>query len=235
MEEGEKGDDDENDDDDEKDDDEDDEDESGQESEERGKARGDSPTAHANRDEEVAAEMFVSAIREIDDELKECLRLRRRHLVKFNLLRKVLTIVLNERLMKMAIFGSSVVRKVSNYFIHKYLKVDDHTFEALSRSADLTAMAWDETGQKIDATQIKEIAEDADALRNIMYRSDDYLAKGDTTLEQQLDDFFSRDEQSRRRAPEGMAKKSMRKEFEKPVRRDLHVLLDWLDTLERRQ
>ncbi len=180
-------------------------------------------------DNEMLADALENAIVQVDETIKNHLRLRRRHLQKFEHLRKTLTILFDEKLLKMAIIGNSFVRNVSTYFVHKQNSKGELVLDALTRTEEIAKKAHEETGVPVIPEDFRHIGSSSAKLMKLMYQSDDYFSDRQSLVEEQVDTYLGFAEKVREQLPKGMRARNLQNTYSNPKHRDLHVLMHWLD------
>ncbi len=121
------------------------------------------------------------------------------------------------------------MRNVSTYFVHKQNSKGELVLDALTRTEEIAKKAHEETGVPVIPEDFRHIGSSSAKLMKLMYQSDDYFSDRQSLVEEQVDTYLGFAEKVREQLPKGMRARNLQNTYSIPKRRDLHVLMHWLD------
>lgn len=120
----------------------------------------------------------------------DCEARREAHIIKFNSVRKCLSILLDVKLLNLAVFGASFCRIVTNYFVHKDQMRNDVAFANRHGGIQALVDAFPKKDDDAYKEERKTVVEDTLKLANLVYNSDAYVDDLKIDVEQAIDGYL---------------------------------------------
>jgi len=125
---------------------------------------------------------------DIVDKLAEC----EEAIEEFNIIIKCLPILLDDKLVQTALLGTSFIRALTNYNIHRKHEFSEHVKDALTRLADLDSdpygdpVGWD--GK--DSAEFDDLSEQSNKIFSWLSLREDYMFADSTVVETLVDEHL---------------------------------------------
>ncbi|KLO04998.1 hypothetical protein SCHPADRAFT_896621 [Schizopora paradoxa] len=162
------------------------------------------------------AEQASQNVKKQERELAEAIAVRSVHLWRFNHIRKALEILLSDGIIKMALFVTSPVRDVCNFFAHPPGDANPESFDVVNRLPEFSKQC----PKPMDEYQAEIYKADMNKLGQCVYNSDKYYDEKRDDLESAVDEYLKQ-WINFENSP-----------LERPENADARILLTWLEQLQ---
>ncbi len=159
------------------------------------------------------AEQASQNVKKQQRELAEAIAIRSVHFWRFNYIRKALDILLSDNIVKMALFTSSPVRDVCNFFAHPPGDANTESFDVVNRLPEFSKQC----PHPMDEYQAEMYKGDMKKLGHLVYNSDKYYDEKRSDLESAIDNHL-KSWINLENSP-----------LEMPENADARILLTWLE------
>lgn len=197
--------------------------------------------------EHIFIDNTTSKIRRIAAKIGVLVTARNKHNDKLNRVRKFLQVALDDKLMRLAIYGDSYLRNILNGLLHKQ-NTTPEVVDALANLETVLEKARDDRAEGEEKfpnlalvlpTDL-DLKVEAEKLMNVVYGSENYFSKGDTVLEDLIDiklplEIEQEMERMKSLINQNKALHGTQYHTDENIhysaRGDIHVLLSWLEEI----